>query len=44
MVVLKLRSGNPFTVIESAGGSAYGLSSPNLRTPLLIQPSLRYSR
>jgi hypothetical protein len=38
MVVLKLRSGNPFTVIESAGGSAYELSSPNLGAPRLIQP------
>jgi hypothetical protein len=43
MVVLTLQSGNPFMVIESAGGSAYGLSSPNLGTPRLIQFSLRYS-
>lgn len=31
--VLTLQSGAPFTVLDSAGGSAYGLSSPNLATP-----------
>jgi hypothetical protein len=31
--VLTLQSGLPFTPIDSAGGSAYGLSSPNLATP-----------
>jgi len=31
--VLTLQSGLPFTPIDSAGGSAYALSSPNLATP-----------
>jgi hypothetical protein len=31
--VLTLQSGQPFTVIDSAGGSAVGPSSPNLITP-----------
>jgi hypothetical protein len=31
--VLTLQSGTPFTPIDSAGGSAYALSSPNLVTP-----------
>ena len=31
--VLTLQSGLPFTPIDSAGGSAYSLSSPNLATP-----------
>jgi Carboxypeptidase regulatory-like domain len=32
--VLTLQSGLPFTPIDSAGGSAYALSSPNLATPI----------
>src|SRR5208282_248124 len=32
--VLTLQSGQPFTVIDSAGGSAVGSSSPDLVTPL----------
>jgi Carboxypeptidase regulatory-like domain len=32
--VLTLQSGTPFTVIDSAGGSAVGSSSPNLTTPM----------
>jgi len=32
--VLTLQSGLPFTPIDSAGGSAYSLSSPNLATPI----------
>ncbi|PYX93808.1 MAG: hypothetical protein DMG71_14080 [Acidobacteria bacterium] len=31
--VVTLQSGSPFTPIDSAGGSAYALSSPNLATP-----------
>ena len=31
--VVTLQSGLPFTPIDSFGGSAYGLSSPNLATP-----------
>jgi hypothetical protein len=31
--VVTLQSGLPFTPIDSAGGSAYALSSPNLATP-----------
>jgi hypothetical protein len=31
--VLTLQSGLPFTPVDSAGGSAYALSSPNLATP-----------
>ena len=31
--VITLQSGLPFTPIDSAGGSAYALSSPNLATP-----------
>jgi len=31
--VLTLQSGLPFTPVDSAGGSAYSLSSPNLATP-----------
>ena len=31
--VLTLQSGLPFTSVDSAGGSAYALSSPNLATP-----------
>jgi hypothetical protein len=31
--VLTLQTGLPFTPIDSAGGGAYGLSSPNLATP-----------
>jgi hypothetical protein len=31
--VLTLQSGSPFTVIDSAGGSAVGSSSPGLTTP-----------
>jgi hypothetical protein len=31
--VLTLQSGLPYTPIDSAGGSAYSLSSPNLATP-----------
>lgn len=31
--VLTLPSGLPFTPVDSAGGSAYALSSPNLATP-----------
>jgi hypothetical protein len=31
--VLTLQTGLPFTPIDSAGGSAYALSSPNLATP-----------
>lgn len=31
--VLTLQSGLPFTVVDGLGGSAYGLSSPNLVTP-----------
>jgi hypothetical protein len=32
--VFTLQSGSPFTVIDSAGGTAYGLSSSNLVTPV----------
>lgn len=32
--VIILQSGAPFTVIDSAGGTAYGLSSSNLVTPV----------
>jgi Carboxypeptidase regulatory-like domain len=32
--ILTIQSGQPFSVIDSAGGSAYGLSSPNLVTPV----------
>ena len=32
--VITLQSGAPFTVIDSAGGTAYGLSSSNLVTPV----------
>jgi hypothetical protein len=35
--VLTLQSGSPFTVIDSAGGSAVGSSSPNLTTPSFAQ-------
>lgn len=35
--VLTLQSGSPFTIIDSAGGSAVGSSSPNLITPLFAQ-------
>jgi len=31
--VLTLQSGSPFTPVDSAGGSAYSFSSPNLATP-----------
>jgi Carboxypeptidase regulatory-like domain len=31
--VITLQSGSPFTPIDSGGGSAYALSSPNLATP-----------
>jgi len=31
--VLTLQSGLPFTPVDSAGGSAYSFSSPNLATP-----------
>ena len=31
--VVTLQSGSPFTPIDSGGGSAYALSSPNLATP-----------
>jgi len=31
--VVTLQSGSPFTPVDSAGGSAYALSSPNLATP-----------
>jgi hypothetical protein len=31
--VLTIQSGSPFTPIDSAGGSAYAFSSPNLATP-----------
>jgi hypothetical protein len=37
--VLTLQSGLPFTPIDSAGGSAYSLSSPNLATPTLTPGS-----
>jgi len=32
--VLTLQSGSPFTPIDSLGGSAFSLSSPNLATPI----------
>jgi hypothetical protein len=32
--VFTLQSGTPFTVLDGAGGSVYGLSSPDLVTPL----------
>lgn len=35
--VLILQSGLPFTPIDSAGGSAYAFSSPNLATPTFAQ-------
>ena len=31
--MVTLQSGSPFTPVDSAGGSAYALSSPNLATP-----------
>jgi hypothetical protein len=34
--VLTLQSGLPFTPVDSGGGSAYALSSPNLATPTFI--------
>ncbi len=34
--VLTLQSGAPFTVIDSAGGSAVGSSSPGLTTPFFV--------
>jgi Carboxypeptidase regulatory-like domain len=38
-VVLTLQSGLPFTPIDSAGGSAYAFSSPNLATPTFASGS-----
>jgi len=32
--ILTLQSGQPFTIVDSAGGSALGYSSPNLSTPI----------
>ena len=32
--VITLQSGAPFSIIDSSGGTAYGLSSPNLVTPV----------
>ncbi|MFY9531557.1 MAG: carboxypeptidase-like regulatory domain-containing protein [Candidatus Acidiferrales bacterium] len=37
--VLTLQSGLPFTVVDSAGGSAFGLSSTGLATPMFASGS-----
>jgi hypothetical protein len=35
--IITLQSGTPFTVIDSAGGTVYSLSSPNTTTPSIAQ-------